>query len=752
VVPPFRSSLSQLQQSLAFWFALVLLPTSALSSVEGEGSVRGFVSDSTNGEPLVFATVSLKELARGTSTDIKGYFYIAGVPAGNHLLGVSLVGYRHAAIPVTVREGEITQVSVRLQPGKIELEGLTVVKDRGVRATDREVGLHQISAREISITPINTEADMFRVVQATPGVTTTGDVTARYYVRGGGGDQNLLLVDGVTIYSPFHALGVLSVVDPEVISGIEFHKGGFGPELGGRLSSILNVQTRDGNKMRYSGAAQASLLTGKVSVEGPIPHGSFLIAARKSIFPKTLERFIRSTDAPFDFYDCSFKTTYANPALDENGTLSLHGFLSADRVKNDDPFREDYSVKNVAVGIDWNKVWHSPLRSVVRLSYSGFDAEVLPKESKAVPRSNTVRDISLALDAAYMYSSRDELQFGLEAKSLSTRYVMENLLRAQRAYDLKAWDLVAYVNYHFLRWESFGLDIGIRMHPMQLSTYGPLIFEPRFRASYALLPTLVVHAAAGWYSQEVTTLMNEADVISVFEPWVIIPNYLRSPEAAHFVAGIQYDITEEICLDLEAYFKPMQNLIETNEKKYTAAAYDFISATGTAEGFESSLHYTTDAMLLQAAYTLSWSHLEIGGIRYTPRYDVRHVLNLTASAELGDGWQASAFWSLHSGFPFTPVVGFYDRVKLGSDDPTDLLGGMEAVTAWGERNSQRLPAYHRLDLSCAKRFSWDPVRVSIGLSIVNVYDRKNIFYLDRTTGENIYMLRFAPSFFVKVEL
>jgi hypothetical protein len=752
VLHSFRFALPRLNRSLVIWAVILPLSSPFFAFAGGEGSVRGFVSDSTNGEPLVFATVALKGLGRGTSTDIKGYFYIPGVPPGDYMLGVSLVGYRHASIPVKVAEGEITHVAIRLQPGKIELEGLTVVHDRGVRPTDREVGLHQISAREINVTPINTEADMFRVVQATPGVTTTGDVTARYYVRGGAGDQNLLLVDGVTIYSPFHALGVLSVVDPEIISGIEFHKGGFGPELGGRLSSILNVQTRDGNKMRFGGAAQASLLTGKCSIEGPIPHGSFLVAGRKSIFPKSLERFLTSADAPFDFYDCSFKATYSNPDFDENGTLSLHGFLSADRVKNDDPFREDYAVKNIAGGLDWSKVWHSPLRSSVRLAYSGFDAEVLPKESGAVPRSNTVRDVTLSIDAAYMYSNRDELQFGIEAKSLSTKYVMENLLRVQRAYDVSAWDVVAYVNYHFLRWELFGLDIGIRMHPMQLSLYGPQLFEPRFRASYSLTPTLIVHAAAGWYSQEVTTLMNEADVIAVFEPWVIVPEYLRSPEAAHFVAGIQYDLTPEISLDLDAYIKPMQNLIETNERKFTAGAYDFTNVTGKAEGFESSLRYTTEAVLLQAAYTLSWTHLDIGGVRYTPRYDVRHVLNLTAAVELGDGWQASAFWSLHSGFPFTPISGFYDRVLLSTTNPTNILRGAEAVTAWGERNSQRLPAYHRLDVSCAKRFAWDPVRMSVGVSVVNVYDRKNIFYLDRTTGENIYMLRFAPSFVVKVEL
>ncbi len=732
---------------LAFFLALC-----THTHAESGGSVRGFVTDSTNGEPLIFANITVRGISRGTSTDIKGFFYIAGVPEGDHALIISMVGYRRKVVPVPVREGEITHLRIRLAPGKIEMEELTIVRDRSGRPTDREVGLQQISVREINLAPINTEADIFRIVQMSPGVTMTGDVTARYYVRGGGGDQNMLLVDGVTIYSPFHALGVLSVVDPDVIAGLEFHKGGFGPELGGRLSSILNVQTRDGNKNRFGASAQASLLTGKVSIEGPIPDGSFLIAGRKSISPKALERFLRSSGAPFDFYDLSFKVNYANPLLDENGTLSAHGFLSADNVRSDDPFKEDYAVRNTAMGLEWHKVWPNPLHSTVRVAYSGFDAEVLPNASEAVPRSNTVRDVTVSADAGYVYTSRDELQFGLETKFLSTRYVTENLLRLKRSFDERAWDLTMYVNYHFLRWESFGLDIGMRIRPQQLARFGSVIFEPRFRASYAPVPVLVFHGAAGWYSQEVTTLMNETDVISIFEPWIIVPDYLRASDAAHFVAGIEYDLSERLSLNVEGYYKPMFNLFEVNEKKFTAGAPDHVNVAGTSYGVECSVKWLTDAVLMQASYTLSRARLNIGGVSYTPRYDVRHVVNVNAGLELGDGWIISGVWSLRSGLPFTPIVGFYDRVVLSQDSPIDVLNPQEPVTAWGERNSQRLPVYHRLDLSCTKRVDIEPVRLTIGISVTNVYDRKNIFYLDRNTGEHIYMLRFAPSVLVKAEL
>jgi hypothetical protein len=308
--------------------------------------------------------------------------------------------------------------------------------------------------------PTGVEADIFKVLQSSPGVSSTGDVTSRYFVRGGNSNQNLVLLNGVTVYYPFHALGIYSTIDPEMISGMEFYKGGFGPEFGGRLSSVLNVLTRDGNKNSFHASATAGLLSGKASLEGPIPGGSFLVTGRKSYYAKTLKKYLNDREAPFDFYDMSYKVNYANPALLYNGKFTAHGFSSQDMVKNDDPFKEDYSIKNNLFGLNWYQIWASPLFSEITLSTSNFAAEVLPNLSQAKRRNNFVHDITSLWNFTYIYDSRDELNFGAEHKFVSTGLNLENLYGKNISFDQSGYSLAGYVNYKFYRYEKIGFNLG----------------------------------------------------------------------------------------------------------------------------------------------------------------------------------------------------------------------------------------------------------------------------------------------------
>ena len=197
--------------------------------------------------------------------------------------------------------------------------------------------------------------DIFKVIQTSAGVSSTSDVTAKYYVRGGSGDQNEVLLNGVTIYNPFHALGIFSVIDPEMISGLEFYKGGFEPKFGNRISSILDIATKDGNRNKFGGTAQLSMVSGKLAIEGPIPHGSFMATARKSYHTDVMNYYFEDNEAPFDFYDFSLKINYANPDFDKGSNFVVHGFHSSDLVDNNDPLKENYSIKKV--GKNRNKLF-----------------------------------------------------------------------------------------------------------------------------------------------------------------------------------------------------------------------------------------------------------------------------------------------------------------------------------------------------------------------------------------------------------
>jgi len=715
------------------------------------GIVRGFVSDSSTTEPVPFANVTIKGTRIGGTTTLRGYYLLPAVPEGKHVLVISCIGYRSREIPVDVRVGEITQADVSLVPGAIELEELVVIREKRIKDTETDLGQLRFTPRDLQIVPAGIEADLFRTLQSAPGVGMTGDVTARYYVRGGGSDQNLLLLDGVTLYNPFHALGIFSVIDPDIISAVELSKGGYSSAYGGRLSSIASVTTREGNRNGVHGSAGAGLLSVKGLLEGPFPDGSFLISGRKSYRADPLSRYLGGKESPFDFYDLSFHGAYANPDLDENGSLVLHGFLSGDRVRNDDPFQEDYSVRNNILGLTWHKAWRSPLYSNVSLSYSGLRAEVDPKSGRAKPRENRVSDISLDCDCGYLYPSKDEMAFGVQMKFLSTHLLQQNLYSVQTDLSQSATDLSAYLDYRFYRWETFGLSLGTRVKFLALSRVRPFLFELRGSTTYRPEPYLALKMAVGWYSQEVTTLTDENEIISIFEPWVIVPDYLAAPEALHFLGGITLYLSEFLHLECEAYYKPMTDLIDLNTRKFSSRDPDYVNAEGKSYGTEFLLRYEPRAWYVQASYALAWATKKVNGVTVIPRYDVRHSVGILLGVETEDGWDVHASFQLKSGFPFTPIVGFYDRMVIDSPDPSAVSGSYAPVALWGERNSRRLPFYHRLDISAGRRFRIDPFAITIGASIINVYDRKNIYYFDRDTGEATYMFRLTPSVTLKIQ-
>ncbi|MGE5313664.1 MAG: TonB-dependent receptor, partial [Acidobacteriota bacterium] len=283
--------------------AQALIPSTSLAS----GAVRGFVTDSASGEAVIYANVSIKGTVLGATTNTKGYYFIPALPAGTHTLTVSILGYRTKQISFTLADNETRQISIRLAQSTVQLDEMTVVGEKEVRLNETNLGLQTMTAKELAIIPQGIEADIFRAVQFSTGVSSTGDVTARYYVRGGTSDQNLVLLDGVTVYNPFHALGILSAIDPEVISAMEFHKGGFPAEFGGRLSSVMNIVTKDGNSNQYHATGNASFVSAKTSFEGPIPNGSFLVTGRKSYYGRIFKNFLNGKDSPFDFWDVTYK-------------------------------------------------------------------------------------------------------------------------------------------------------------------------------------------------------------------------------------------------------------------------------------------------------------------------------------------------------------------------------------------------------------------------------------------------------------
>lgn len=732
------------------FFAFLCLSISAQET----GRLRGIVSDSNSGEFLPYANVYIDELQTGASTDERGLYLINRIPANKeYLLQVSFVGYQTKYVKVFIAPNKLTQLDITLSPEGVELGSIEKIGERIIQKNQTDIGLERISVKTLQALPKGVETDVLRSLQYVSGVRTTGDVSAKYYVRGGTSDQNLVKLNGITIYNPFHALGLFSVIDPEMINSVEFYKGGFTSEHGSRLSSVLSIISKDGNRNQFSASASASFLTNKLLVEGPIPNGSFILTGRKSFSNDILKKFLNEQSVPIDFYDASFKLNYSDDNIIKNGRFYIFGFLSGDNLEDDDPLSEDYKWSNNLIGFEWIQIYDMPLFSRFGVSLSKFEGKVIPNESEFKPRTNTVEDMNLSFDLNYVWPSKDELGLGLEIKLLNTKLVQSNSQGAVSDIEEFSGNFSLYLKYKFLRFEDFGVDIGTRFNLAGLTEGGGLYPEPRISMTYRLFPFLTLKGAAGLYQQEVATISDENEVISLFEPWTILPDYLKPSRALHLTFGTDWFLAENFLFKYEAYYKKIENLAAINEKKVFDSDPDLVNGNGEAYGSEFIINYSYNRFKINTSYSLSWAYKEVEGWLFYPKFDSRHSFNIGFEYNIGAGWSANAIWSYSSGLPFTPMIGFYDKYQTGNF--FDVNPGnytFNPYTILGDKNIERLPVYHRLDFTLSKKFDFNFIRMELDLSLINVYDRENIFYFKRDTGERVNMLPFLPTATLKVSI
>lgn len=720
---------------------------------QSTGSLRGFVIDSSNGEPLSYCNIVLKEINTGTTTDQRGYFFFPSLTQGSYNVIVSFIGYRTEVYKVSVYRNAMAYLTVKLLPAAVSLPELEKVGQKYNYDENPDVSVNRIFKNDLDAVPGGVETDILRSLKLMPGVSSTGDVTARYNVRGGASNQNLVLLNGIPIYSPFHALGLFTAVDPDIISVSEFYKSGFPVEYRGRLSSLLQMNSRDGNKNRYGAVAGLSYLSAKGLIEGPIPDGSFLISGRKSYSNSVLKKFMNDKNVPVDFYDLSMNINYSNPSFLEDAKFSFTGFISSDNMDNPDPLQEDFKWKNQLFGITYFQwVTGSPLFYQVNLFSSYFSGEVIPNFSATRAKKNEINDVTVRAGFTYIFQSGNELTGGTEFASIRSSLVLENVRKAFTETGDKGTNVSLYTKFKLNSLADLIVEPGARFNFTRLAkgTAGDFSFEPRINLTYRIMQWLSFKSAWGIYQQELTTITDENEVISVFEPWIVTPSYLQPASAIHYVAGFGVLPETILSFDIEGYYKIIHNLATVNERKYFADDPDIVAGRGESYGVEILAKIEPQPLSIRISYSLSRAFKEVYGLKYSPRYDSRNNLNILLEYNFGAGWRASAVWYYSSGLPFTQIVGYYNKLHFNDPDGQDYF--FSPYTILASRNLGRLPDYHRLDLSVSKEFTLGPVKFRGDISIINVYNRKNLFYFDRTTGKLLYMLPFLPTATLRVEI
>lgn len=739
-----------------FIFFLFVILSNVLIA-QNTGTFRGFVKDSSNGEALAFANILIKELDRGTTSDFRGYFIIPKVPSGNrYTVIISYVGYRSKKIKIAIKKNKITETEAFLSPVSIEIGSVEKTAEKISEENVTNIGVQRIPIKQLEALPKSVELDIFRAIQYLPGVQSTSDISARLFVRGGASNQNLFLLDDIPIYNPYHALGLFGAIDPEVINNVEIHLGGFSSEYAGRLSSVVKMNAKEGNNRRYNATLGASLLSFKGSLQGPYSKGSFILSARKSNNNKILGKFLNDKNVPINFYDMFFKGTLVDTAFMPGGKFSVIGFFSGDKISNN-PTLADVKWANSAIGFKWFQVTKLPMFYTVLFSVTNFFGEITPKLSKVKPLKNNLIDYTAKVDLSYVYDSKDELKVGLKIKEVTTSLILKNSLGITSDIGQSEFanaNLSVYAQYKILRFDKFMANIGSRINLAGLSRGGNTrYFEPRASLSYQPVKQFAIKLAWGLYQQEITTLTDEDDAITFFEPWFITPLYLTPSRAIHYIAGIEMNLNNSLLIDLEGYYKIEKNIPTLNDKKIFSDDPDLVAGKSISYGVDFLLRYSHRLFSFSSSYSLAWASKEVNGNKYRPRFDIRHSLKFHFLYKLPWGIKASATWLFNSGLPFTRFAGYYDKLYLdsspnlfsifGSQIPSPLLEG---------RNVSRLPFYHRLDIGLSKKFDISRFKIYLDLSLINLYDRKNIFYFDRENGKRINMLPFLPTATIKVEL
>lgn len=773
----------------ATYLLLFLLPVTALSQ---NGTIRGFVYEEGSGEPVIFTNVVLKGTARGASTDVNGYFSIGQVPPGTYTLEVTYLGFDTYSQPITVVANRIESVKIFLKKGAIEMQAVEISAEKQEAKVNVQVSVVKATPKEIKLIPtVGGTADLAQYIQVLPGVIFTGDQGGQLYIRGGSPVQNMVLLDGMIIYNPFHSIGLFSVFDTEIIRNADIYTGGFGSQFGGRVSSVMDIKTRDGNKRRTSGKLGVNTFMANALVEGPLikqtndgkGSASYILSAKHSYLDQSSKLFYNYIDEnglPFSFTDLYGKLSFNAT----NGSkFNLFGFSFNDAVNFQQRSRLNW--ESMGGGLNFVLVPDgTPVLIEGVFSVSDYNI-TLVEDAAAVnlnsednnqvllqPRTSGINSFNMGIDFKYFLGD-NEFKYGIAITGFGTDFSFFSPLGQRLTQESNNTELAGFVAYK-KKIDNLILDLGFRaQYYSSLRVFRP---EPRVGAKYNVTDKLRLKAAGGLYSQNLISASSDRDVVNLFYGFLIGPENLqnefvredgsvrevRNPlqTSWHTIAGFEYDITDRISANVEGYFKNFTQLTDINRNKIFASntpnvadvlRNDYIVESGTARGLDLTLKYEDKKYYFWVVYSLAKVDRWDGFVNYNPIFDRRHNMNLVGSYRFGKAqrWELNARWNYGSGFPFTQNQGFYLReiFRNGMNTNITQTNAQAVEILFGPLNQGRLPDYHRFDLALKRVFRFSEFSsLETNIGVTNIYNRENIFYVDRVTGQRVNQLPILPSF------
>lgn len=750
---------------------IIFIATIVTLGISQTGVVRGNVYEKESGEPIIYCNVQLAGTNIGATTDLDGFFTIPNVPIGEYRLIATYVGFDSTSALIKVKAGSVVYQALTLTESGINLGEISVSAAREQARTTVNISQISVSQKQIKALPsVGGEADIVQYLQVIPGIISTGDQGGQVYIRGGAPVQNKILLDGLNIFNPFHSIGFYSVFETELIKNVDVLTGGFGAEYGGRISAIVDIKTREGNKTRTAGFVSGGPFMVKGLVEGPIKKFkeggssiSYVFTAKKSLIDRTSKTLYsyaaedKDVGLPFIFQDLYGKISVNT----SNGSrINMFGFSYDDAYQN--PLLATINWKNQGGGVNFHLIPSGS--NIIVDGLVGFSTyNVGIEENDFEPRTSDIDELSANINFTF-FGEKNEIKYGLEMRSIRTDFQFVNPFGNRFSDEQNTTELGFFVKYKQILGNLI-IDPSIRTQ--YYSSLGSTTFEPRLGIKYNINDNLRFKGAAGKYTQNILSTSNERDVVNLFN------GFLTGPESPvrgldgknisnklqlsnHFVAGFEYDLNKNIQINVEGYYKDFPQLLVVNRNKVERDDTDYTVETGKAYGVDFTFKYEVPRIYFWATYSHGYVTRDDGQQVYPTIFDRRHNVNMLTTYDLDkkSTWQLSVRWNLGSGFPFTQTKGFYNQqtfiggigTEYQSNNPDEI-----GILFSDVRNGGRLPYYHRLDFSLQKKFKFTKnTGLEINMSVTNVYNRPNIFYFGRVNYKRVDQLPILPTLSAKL--
>jgi len=749
--------------------AVIVLMTgfSAICQVKqssgGRFTLNGYVKDSLSGESIIGATITVNGQSQGVASNQYGFYSIT-LSQGNYDISISHVSYQSKIISVELNGNKPYNFELIPKSAAIS-EVFVYTKKRDANVKNAQMGKIDLSIEQIKNIPaFMGEVDILKAIQLLPGVRNAGEGNAGFYVRGGGADQNLIMLDDAVVYNTGHLFGFFSIFNSDAIKNTSLIKGGMPAQYGGRLSSVLDVSMKDGNMNKLQVDGGIGLIASRLSIQGPIKKdkASFIISARRTYVVALVKPFVPTSSSfhgsGYYFYDLNAKVNYR---FSEKDRLYLSGYFGRDVfdfVNGKRSFSSNIPWGNSTATLRWNHVFNRRLFANTTLVYNDYKFRFTASQNDfSLSLSSGIRDGNAKIDFDYYPLPQHKVKFGglytyhkfipnvvsgqqdttvFKPNNEGIKYANETAVYIQDDWDIS--DKIK-VNYG-VRWSTFTqigpytkydrdangnkLDSTVYKGFQNVKTYGGL--EPRVTIRYAINDETSLKVAVNRNYQYIHLVSNSGNTLPT-DLWVPSTYVVKPQLSWQYSAGVFKNFADnKYETSLEVYYKDMQNQVEYKEG-YTPSLNDpendFVFGKGWSYGAELFINKTRGRLSGWIGYTLSWTWRKFAqlndGVKFPAKFDRRNDMSVVANYELTKKWKLGAVFVYGTGNATTMPERFY------------FVNGV-LTQEYGHINQYRLGAYHRLDLAATytpipKRKK--KIKSSWTFSIYNVYSRMNPYFI-----------------------